>query len=117
MIKRKTYLTGEELADVLPKMHMMYKRGMTTKEIAHTFNLADRTIQHYTSEYESYLRGGNVDHIARAIPYLVVTQAKMAFIEEKGRQPKQRGSYTKPKQQEVKRTQVSVLWGLLKINW
>lgn len=117
MRKRKTYLSGQELAEVLPKVHMMHKRGMTTKEIAQTYNLGECTIEDYIREYKSYLRGGNVKNIARAIPYLVVNQAKMKFTEEKGRQPEQRGSYTKPKQQDVKRTQLSVLWGLLKINW
>jgi transcriptional regulator with XRE-family HTH domain len=117
MRKRKTYLTGQELAEVLPKVHTMQKRGMTTKEIAQTYNLSEGTIDDYIRDYKSYLRGGKVRQIARAIPYLIIQQAKVKFTEEKGRQPEQRGSYTKPKQQEVKRTQLSVLWGLLKINW
>jgi predicted transcriptional regulator len=117
MRKRKTYLTGNELAEVLPKVHTMRNRGMTTKEIAQAYNLGECTIDDYIREYKSYLRGGKVKNIARAIPYLVTAEAKIKFTEQHGREPEQRGSYTKPKQQEVKRTQVSVLWGLLKINW
>ena len=113
----KHRLTGKELAEALPKMYMMYKRGMKAKDISKIFKIGNSTVNHYMVEYEGYMKGNKVRRIARAIPYLIVTQAKMKFTEEKGRQPEQRGSYTKPKQQEVKRTQVSVLWGLLTINW
>lgn len=114
---RKGYLSGRELAGVLPKMYEMHQQGDTHRYIGNKYSLTRSTVTHYLMEYNSYLRGGQVRRIARAIPYLVVQQAKVKFTEEKGRQPEQRGSYTKPKQQEVKRTQVSVLWGLLKINW
>ena len=98
-------------------MHKMRKQGDTLKHIGNKYGISEPTMSQYLMEYKSYLSGGQVRHIARAIPYLVVQQAKMKFTEEQGRLPEQRGSYTKPKQQEVKRTQVSVLWGLLKINW
>lgn len=117
MIKIKTYLTSQELAEALPKMYDMRQQGDTLRYIGNKYDLSGPTISQYLMEYKSYLSGGQVRRIARAIPYLVVQQAKMKFTEEQGRQPEQRGSYTKPKQQEVKRTQVSVLWGLLKINW
>ena len=113
----KHRLTGNELAEALPKMMMMRKRGMSSKDIAQAYGMGMSTIQDYLKEYNSYLRGGKIKNIARAIPYLVVNQAKMKFTEEQGRQPEQRGSYTKPKQQEVKRKSISILWGLLKINW
>ena len=113
----KHRLTGKELAEALPKMYMMHKRGMKAKDISKIFKIGNSTVNHYMVEYEGYMKGGKVRRIARAIPYLIVTQAKMKFTEEQGRLPEQRGSYTKPKQQEVKRTQVSVLWGLLTINW
>ena len=117
MRKRKTYLSGQELAEVLPKIHMMYERGMSKFDIAQIHDLSNDTVEDYYREYRSYLRGGKIKNIARAIPYLVTAEAKIKFTEQHGRQPEQRGSYTKPKQEEVKRTQVSVLWGLLKINW
>ena len=113
----KHRLTGKELAEALPKMTMMRKRGMSGNDIAKIFKVGHSTVTHYITEYEGYLRGGKVRRIARAIPYLIVTQAKMKFTEEQGREPEQRGSYTKPKQQEVKRKSISILWGLLTINW
>jgi hypothetical protein len=114
---RKGYLTGRELAGVLPKMYEMHKQGDTHRYIGGKYGLNRSTVTWYLMEYNSYLRGGKVRRIARAIPYLIVNQSKMKFTEEQGRKPEQRGSYTKPKQQEVKRKSISILWGLLTINW
>ena len=117
-MKRKyTRLSGQELARILPEMHEMRNRGALQNEISRKYGLERSTVSMYLMDYASFRNGGEVRQIGRAIPYLVVQQAKMKFTEQHGRQPEQRGSYTKPKQQEVKRTQLSVLWGLLKINW
>ena len=101
----------------MPEMQAMSNRGALQKEIAEKYGLDSTTVSRYLKDYDSFCNGGQVRQIGRAIPYLVVQPAKMKFTEEQGRLPEQRGSYTKPKQQEVKRTQVSVLWGLLTINW
>jgi hypothetical protein len=117
-MKRKyTRLSGEELARILPEMHEMRNRGALQHEISRKYGLERSTVSVYLMDYDSFRNGGEVRQIGRAIPYLVVNQAKMKFTEEQGRQPEQRGSYTKPKQQEVKRKSLSILWGLLKINW
>ena len=82
MRKRKTYLTGQELAEVLPKMYEMRQQGDTLRYIGNKYGMSEPAMSEYLMEYKSYLSGGQVRRIARAIPYLVVNQSKMNFTEE-----------------------------------
>ena len=114
MRKTMNRMNGKQLAEALPIIYDMVNKGVNKYNIAHKFNLSHITVEKYYVSYQRYLNGKTDARIQRAIPYLIVQQSKIKFIEERKLQPAPKEQFNKPFH---KQKQIQLLWGFIKINW
>lgn len=120
-MRQRNTLNGKQLAEILPRVLMMRKKGMFYIQIGDILGFSHETIRTWAVNYEKYLNGQPYSHINRAIPYLVVKQARIQYESKATKENKVKSHKSceagnvEQKQFLGNKTEVSILWGLFKI--
>jgi predicted transcriptional regulator len=111
-------MTDKELANALPIMYNMRKKGVRLKDIGQPYNLAASTVSQYCSGYHDYLKNLNTpnrEKIKRAVRFM----EKQTSISE--RVVKQQTPVKSPNENNSvateNRREVSIFWGLIAIKY